>query len=219
LSSPEKDRRQYQRVRLVHSLPGRIGTTRVFVVDASLSGVRVAHQAALPPPGQRCLLLFDWEGRSAKLECEIVRTFVFKQAKGALDKTVYQSGMRITATDPASAQTLRELIAEQVARALDEQKANARGIPATAAQSFQTGKGTDYLRFELVEGLWNQTPTTNGAQPPNGFTISADEEREHVEMLCQTFASCDAAGRRLIQTMAELSISKAEGIPTRRYMP
>jgi hypothetical protein len=53
----------------------------------------------------------------------------------------------------------------------------------------------------------------------NGFTISADEPAEHVALLCETYESSDAESRKLIKVMAELSISKAEGIPTRRYSP
>ena len=114
---------------------------------------------------------------------------------------------------------LRQLVADCVARALDEQKANARGVPATAALSFQTGKGNDYVRCELVDGAWRRTATNRPEQPANGFTVSAEEERDQVELLCQTFESADAAGRKLIQTMAEMSISKSEGVPTRRYNP
>ena len=111
------------------------------------------------------------------------------------------------------------MIAALVARALDEQKANARGVPAAAAQCFQTGKGTEFLRFELINGAWRRTATTRPDQPVQGFTISADENREHIEMLCHTFQNADEPGRKLIKMMAELSISKAEGIPTRRYTP
>ncbi len=53
----------------------------------------------------------------------------------------------------------------------------------------------------------------------NGFTISAEEEQSHIDLLCETYVSSDAASRKLIKLMAELSISKAEGIPTRRYSP
>jgi hypothetical protein len=53
----------------------------------------------------------------------------------------------------------------------------------------------------------------------NGFTISAEEDPEHIAILCETYLSTDAEGRKLIKIMSELSISKAEGIPTRRYSP
>jgi hypothetical protein len=38
-------------------------------------------------------------------------------------------------------------------------------------------------------------------------------------LLCETYLASDAEGRKLIKLMAELSISKAEGVPTRRYSP
>ena len=56
-------------------------------------------------------------------------------------------------------------------------------------------------------------------QPANGFTVSAAETDENVSMLCDAYEAGDAENRRLIRIMAELSISKAEGIPTRRYEP
>jgi len=114
---------------------------------------------------------------------------------------------------------LRKLVADVVARALDEQKANARGIPAAAAEVFQSGKGTDFVRCELIDGAWRRTVTSRPEQPANGFTISVDEAADQVELLCQTFASSDAQGRKLIQLMSEMSISKSEGVPTRRYNP
>lgn len=188
-------------------------------MDISLSGARVAHQGNIPAEGSNCTLIFEWEAMPVTLECRITRSTLFKLARTATEKSVYHAGMEIVRASQESMQTVREMIASLVARALDEQKANARGIPAVAAQTFQTGKGTQFLRCELVNGSWRETETTRADQPMNGFTISADEDRQHIEMLCQTFAAADTAGRKLIKLMAELSISKAEGIPTRRYTP
>jgi len=111
------------------------------------------------------------------------------------------------------------MIAYSVERALDAQRANARGIPATAAASFQTGKGTNFLRCDFIAGRWLRTPTSKGEQPPEGFTISADEEADQIERLCSAYERADLPGRKLIRTFAALSISRAEGIPTRRYTP
>ena len=102
-------------------------------------------------------------------------------------------------------------------RALDEQKANARGIPATAADSFQTGKGTRFLRCELINGAWRKSETERPDQPAIGFTVSAEEDRRQLALLCESFEKADPEGRKMIQMLAEMSISKAEGIPTRRY--
>jgi hypothetical protein len=204
---------------LVRPHPARVGVARVYIIDISLNGVRVAHQGTLPPPGHECALVFDWEGCAVDLRCEVTRSVLERLAKNASEKSVHHAGLRILDADRQSRETLRQMIAALVARALDEQKANARGIPAEAAQCFQTGKGSEFLRFELIDGAWRRTTTTRPEQPAHGFTISADEDRTHVELLCHTFENSDEPGRQLIKMMAELSLSQAEGIPTRRYTP
>ncbi len=196
-----------------------MGVARVYILDISLNGVRVAHQGTLPPPGRDCVLSFHWEGDVIELRCEVTRNVLERLAKSAAEKSVYHAGLSIVDADRQSREALRKMIAGLVARALDEQKANARGVPAEAAQCFQTGKGTEFLRFELINGAWRRTETTRPDQPAHGFTISAEEDRAHVEMLCNTFQNADEPGRKLIKMMAELSISQAEGIPTRRYTP
>jgi len=206
-------------VKLPRALAARVGTARVFLVDASVEGIRIAHQGTLPPAGQRCRLSLEWEGHPIELDCEVIHNSLFRLAKNAGEKSVYHAGLRIANAIGESRVVLRQLVADCVARALDEQKANARGLPAKAAQSFQTGKGNDFIRCELVDGAWRRTSTNRPDQPANGFTISAEEEREQVEMLCETFETADAAGRKLIQMLAEMSISKSEGVPTRRYTP
>lgn len=213
------EQRKYQRVTVVRPLQARIGTTRVFVTEASLSGLRIAHQGNIPAEGSVCSIVFEWDGVPITLECRITRSALFKAARNAREKSVYHAGMEIARAGDASMKTLREMITSIVARALDEQKANARGIPPIAAQTFQTGKGTLFLRYELINGAWRHAETKKPEQPMNGFTISAEEDEEHIALLCETFANADEEGRKMIKMLAELSISKAEGIPTRRYFP
>jgi hypothetical protein len=213
------ERRRFQRVRIVEQVRGLIGETRIFVVDASLSGLRVVHQDDVPRVGSSCTVSFTWHGRHITLECTIKRTVMRRPAKSALERPLYESGLLIDGARGESSATLREMIERHVMLALDERKANARGIPPTAAQSFQTGKGDDLIRHEYVKGAWRSYPTTDPSQPMNGFTISAAEPVPNIEMLRSTFATADASGRRMIQQMAEMSISRSEGIPTRRYEP
>lgn len=219
LSIPTEERRRYQRASLARPQVARVGVARVFIIDISLQGARIAHQGTLPSPGRECVLEFAWEATPIELRCEVTRNTLERLAKSAAEKSVYHAGLRILHADQPSREALRTMIAALVARALDEQKANARGIPAEAAQCFQTGKGTEFIRFELVNGAWRRTTTTRPEQPAHGFTISASEGREHIEMLCHTFKNADEPGRKLIKMMAELSISQSEGIPTRRYTP
>lgn len=204
---------------LIRPLAARIGTVRVFLIDASLNGLGIAHQGNIPPEGSTCSVGFDWDAVPVNMGCRISRSTLHKLARSADEKSVYHCGLEVVRAGEAAMNTLREMVTGLVARALDEQKANAMGIPAIAAQTFQTGKGTDFLRYELVNDVWRHSSTQRPDQPMNGFTISAEEDPEHIALLCETFASADNEGRKLIKVMAELSISKAEGIPTRRYYP
>lgn len=213
------DRRQFGRVTPVERIRGTVGNVIVYVLDVSVAGVRVAHQDPLPPVGGMSTLTFEWQGRRFSAPCEVRRTKTEKEARSKFEKPLYHSGLFLTIKDPASSTVLRDIIQSCVARAMDEQRANAQGIPAIAAQSFQTGKTDELLRCELRNGAWVKTPTREKHQPIEGFTISASETPTKVAMLCRAYESGDADGRRLIRTFAALSISKAEGIPTRRYAP
>jgi hypothetical protein len=206
-------------VRLARPIVARVGAARVFLLEVSLNGVLVAHQGNIPPEGATGVVMFEWDGIAVALECQIIRSTLQKMARSANEKSVYHAAMEIIRASDTAMKTLRDMITEVVARALDEQKANARGIPAVAAQTFQTGKGIQFLRLELLNGAWRRTETTRSDQPMNGFTISAEEPPDHIALLCDTYATANNENRKLIKLMAELSISKAEGIPTRRYSP
>ena len=213
------ERRRYGRVVPVEKIRGLAGSAIVYVVDLSLTGLRVAHKDPLPEVGETCVVTFTWEGRRVTMRCEVRRTIVAKKAVSAFEKTLYHTGLAIASKDPIADRSLREIIESCVERAMDEQRANAHGIPAIAAQSFQTGKGENLVRCELRGQQWVRTPTRDATQPDNGFTVSADETPDKIDMLCRAYATGDADGRKLIRTFAALSISKSEGIPTRRYAP
>lgn len=207
------ERRRVQRVRLPNPLRATLdGATKVFIADVSLRGLRVMHQEPLAQPNASCVIVSEWDGTRFELHCRIVHTLRQGQK-------LYHSGLSISRASAAAKATLRSLIEHHVERALEEQKANARGIPPLAAYMYQPEKGELLRRCELIDGQWRKSETIRRQQPPNGFTISAEVAPDHVELLCETWERTTAEGRRLTQLLAELSISTAEGIPTRRYVP
>lgn len=213
------ERRRVQRVRMATPLRGAVGTVRMFVVDVSLRGLRIAHQESIGRPGDVVNLKFDWDGHSIILRCEITRSQTIRPADGN-GKPLFHSGMVIVHATGTSGRALRDLVEWHIVRALDEQKANARGIPAVAPQSYQTGKASYYIRHELVLGRWREMATTDPTQPSQGFTVSADHSAAEVDMLRSAFErGTSGGGRDLIRRLAQLSISAAEGIPTRRFVP
>ena len=212
------ERRRYGRIRLDEPLRARFGDVPARVVEMSVVGFRIAHEGRLVLPATHPLAV-EWEGGAVEVECTTVRSTLWRLAKDLGEKSVYHTGLRIVRYAGDHFDRLRHLIYDRIVRALNEMKANARGIPPLAAYMYQPEKGELFRRCELVDGTWRKTETIRAQQPPNGFTISADVDPQHVAMLCDTWEHTTAEGRRLTQLLAELSISTAEGIPTRRYEP
>ena len=212
------ERRRYGRIRLDSALHGQLQDSRVRIMEMSVTGFRIAHEARFAT-NQPLDLVIDWEGRRIRLVCTVVRTTLWRLAKSLGERSIYHSGLRVTESIDDSFNTLRELMHERILRALDEQKANARGIPPLAVYMYQPEKGELYRRCEFMNGVWRKTETIRPNQPTHGFTISAEVDPIHVDMLCETWEHTTTEGRRLTQMLAELSISKGEGVPTRRYVP
>ena len=98
----DDDRRRFQRVTLSNPIRGAVGSARIYVLDASMGGVRIAHQSALPAPGGFCRVEMATAEGPVKLDCEIVRTSVAEQR-------IFHTGLQIVATDRQSAERLRSL--------------------------------------------------------------------------------------------------------------
>ena len=101
----EQDRRRYHRTALAEPLRAAVGSIRVYVLDASVGGMRVAHQAALPNPGEFCRIEVPSKLGPIRLDCEVVRTVP--------DRSVYHSGLEIIAADRQSAERLRSIFGDQ----------------------------------------------------------------------------------------------------------
>ena len=216
------ERRRVQRVKLIEPLRGTINGCRVFVVDVSLRGLRIAHQDTLGRTGDEVTLHAQWDGKELIFKCQIIRSAIHRVADTATAKTLYHSGVVITQALGKSAMVLRDLIEAHVNRAIDEQKANARGIPPVTAVAVQTNKPIGhYKRHEFLGGRWRETATTDPSQPTSGFTVSSEHSASEVAMLRSAFERGDAAsgGHDLIRRLAKLSISSAEPVSARRFMP
>jgi len=212
------ERRQYGRIHLEPPLRGLVDDTRVEVIEASVCGFRIAHDARFMPAATRRIRV-DWDDKTLEFGCVIARSTLHRLAQSEAEKSIYHSGIRLLDSVGDSEKMLRDLIMTRVVRALQEQKENARGIPPVGQYSYQVGKGDRFRRCEFVDGKWKKTETTNRHQPPNGFTVSAELAPDSVDLLTETYERTSDEGRRLTQILAELSISKTEGTPTRRYQP
>ncbi|HUR80254.1 MAG TPA: hypothetical protein VM733_05785 [Thermoanaerobaculia bacterium] len=212
------ERRRYGRIKLDEPLAARFGDDDARVIELSVVGFLIEHEGRFEP-GEVRHFAVDWKGAPIPLECSVARSILYRLGKTLGTKSIYHTGLRVIRFESDGFERLRQLIATRIVRALDEMKANARGIPPLAAYMYQPYKGELFRRCELVDGTWRKSETIRPNQPPNGFTVSAEVEAEHIDILCEDWERTTQEGRRLTQLLAELSISTAEGIPTRRYVP
>ena len=94
---PSTDRRRHQRVKLHEPLRGAVGPARVYVLDASVGGMRVAHQGGLPPPGAIVRIELPTDMGTIKVDCEIVRTVPQPPPMTQTSKPIFHSGLAVVA--------------------------------------------------------------------------------------------------------------------------
>ncbi|HJT17930.1 MAG TPA: hypothetical protein VJ853_11095, partial [Thermoanaerobaculia bacterium] len=191
---------------------------KIYVVDASLRGMRISHRT-LFSPRVSLPITFEFDGNTIDVTGSVRWTKLQRLGPAAFAKSVYQSGLEIVSMPRDAEAALRGLVQHQVELALDEQKANANGVPPFAAQSVRTRNGQMFGRHELIHGVWRKTVTHDPAQPLHGFTISPSERKSEVDLLRSAYEIADPQMRRIIQRIAELTLSNSEGIPMRRYTP
>ena len=192
--------RRVQRIHFPQPLTGRLGRTDVDIVDLSVLGARVEHRVPLET-GEHSRLVFAWDGEHVAADCRIVRS--------RIEKGVHRSGIEFVNLPRPLRETIRQLIEIHLRRAFNEQRRAARDVilpPLDALAAIDNG----YVCLTFENG-WLRKRTHDPGQPPEGFTISADETDSQVELLREAYERSDGAGRKLIQLFAQLSIAEAEG--------
>jgi hypothetical protein len=231
--------RRVQRIRFPQPIVARLGAAQVALVDMSVLGARVEHHSSLPA-GTHTRLSFLWEDEPIAVECRIVRSRVERFSTGSDGLTVYHAGVEFENVDESMRERIKSLLALFISRALEEQKLNARGAmpqhdvakmpifrhggQLTAnAKDRKEGAGvtampitrvtadTGYLCYVLEYNTWRKKRTHDPGQPAEGFTISALEDSQQAELLCDAYLRSDREGRRMIQLFAQLSIVEGEG--------
>ncbi|HYC92698.1 MAG TPA: PilZ domain-containing protein [Thermoanaerobaculia bacterium] len=191
------ERRAYQRLTLTEPLDGWFGDFSVRLVDVSASGAQIEHDEPIPADA-RGLLRFWWRGQEVEILASTARTI-----------EEHRSGVQFLEEN----ETLRGLIAMSAADLLRALEANARGdrtanvIGEETLTSAWQRPIAGYVSWIYEGGAWSATPSRHNGQPPNGFTISAAEADDQVEMLRRTYESGDGEARRLTRMLAELSVS------------
>ena len=191
------ERRAHQRLTLVEPLDGWFGDFAVRLIDVSASGAQIEHDEPIPDDA-RALLRFYWRGQEVEILAETARTIQSNRV-----------GVKFLEDND----TLRTLLASSAADVLRAIEANARGDRGQNIVGDETltsawrrpASGFVQWTFDDERG-WRAVASDGPDQPENGFTISAAEEDDQVEILCRTYESGDAEARRLTRMFAELSV-------------
>lgn len=207
----------------------------VVLIDISAAGARIEHYNRVAT-GTISRIRFQWEGDEVSAECRIVSCKVHRFSPGDDGLTVYQSGLLLTEPTDESALTFKKMVTAHITRALAEQVANARGVvpvfDVTNMPIFTDGMLTSnraevstasrsthlipqsklvsergFICCTLQKNQWQRRWTQSPVQPEDGFTLSANEQHDQINKLCEAYGAGSEEQRQLIRTMAEMSIA------------
>jgi hypothetical protein len=189
-------KRAYQRLTLMEPLDAWFGDFSVRLVDVSASGAQIEHDEPIPGDA-RGLLRFYWRNQEVEILATTARII-----------QTNRTGLHFLEEND----DLRSLIAMSAGDLLRALQANARGDRDENVVGDQTLTAAwqppirGYVRWTFDRLGWHAHPSDSADQPENGFTISAAETDEQVELLRQTYESGDAEARRLTRMLAEMSV-------------
>lgn len=186
----------FQRLHLTSPIEGKFGRRAVRLIDISANGALMESTVPIKK-GATAFLQFAWRDKKVKIKAKVAR--------------VDPDQVGITFTEKSK--LLRRLIAESAEEVLRAQQANMEGerelnvvgdeTLTAASAGLRAGKG--FLTYTLEDGTWIRRRSLLPDQPSNGFTVSAAEPQEQIDMLCKTFEGGDAESQRMTRLLAELS--------------
>lgn len=232
-ASSRANRRRAERIRLSESVVARLGTQGAVLIDVSLFGARVEHYNRLRVGESRSLRL-DVGNMSVAIRCSVVNSRIHRFASGDDGLTVYRSGLDFTGEEQERLASIHQFIEHARAETLTEQIANAKGFTpppkgempifrggALTSNTFNVASATKdehlipdkkiardvgYIRFSKKKTSWSRIWTLDPSQPEDGFTVSANESADQVELLCNLYRDGDGKTREMIRLLAATSI-------------
>ena len=65
-----------------------------------------------------------------------------------------------------------------------------------------------FLQYHLTADGWKCQRALLPDQPEDGFTVSANESQEQIDLLCSTYESGDEEAKRMTRMIAEVSVTR-----------
>jgi PilZ domain len=194
-----EERRAFERVSLTKPADGWFGDFAVVVVEISVGGAKIIHDDPIPK-GSQGLLRFQWRGRDIKVLSQLTRS---EGARSGLHFLEHCEDVAKLVNEWAS-----ELLRAQQANAEGDREHNVVGDETLTAASAGARALSGFLQYHLTPNGWKCHRALLPDQPNDGFTVSANESQEQIDLLCRTYEGGDAEAKRMTRMIAGLSINR-----------
>jgi hypothetical protein len=235
--------RRVERIQLGIPILAKMNATDVVMLDFSLRGCRLESHVPFKVTS-RVTVSFGWGDEQIELSGQVIRCKLDSASGGK----IFNTGVVFDPETIDSAK-LRSVITRQLERALEEQKANARGelaeildhmpifsvggtLTASPKQVSEAYEGKNsllpwtriarqrgYVKFSFDGSNWRRVRTSERGQPEEGFTVWAYEDTDDLEKLKRVYEKADRETRSLIRLCAQLSLDVDDTLPPQRFTP
>lgn len=202
------------------------------LVDLGMLGARIRNEQPFQA-GAEVRIEFVYEGEPIGVVGRVTRSEFQQVLSEARGQRIFMTAVEFVSADPWSAARVKRVITDQVARALEAQKANARGAIAalSADVPFLRASGTrgkvrksdtpSYVSCRPgPKGTWRKTIIARPIQPADGFTVRLGDTEDEVDRLCRAWTEASPEVRKLIRICAEMStLDDDETLPPQKFVP
>jgi hypothetical protein len=194
-----EERRSFERLNLTKPIDGWFGDFSVVVVEVSVGGAKIVHDDPLPK-GARGLLRFTWRGRDLEVLSQVTRS---DGARSGLHFLEHCEDLVTLVNEWAN-----EVLQAQQANAEGDRARNVVGDETLTAASAGARALTGFLQYHLTADGWKCHRALLPDQPEDGFTVSANEPQEQIDLLCRTYEGGDVEAKNMTRMIAQLSINR-----------
>ena len=194
-----EERREYQRLNLTKAIDAWFGDFDVLLVEISAGGAKIVHDEEIPI-NARGLLRFTWRGRDFEILSQITRT---EGARSGVHFLESNDEFRLMV-----GQWANEVHMAQEANAAGNRAANVVGDETLTSASAGARALSGFLQYRLTATGWKCSRSLLPDQPDDGFTVSANESQEQIDILCKTYETGDPEAKKMTRMIASLSITR-----------
>ena len=194
-----EERRSFDRLNLTKPIDGTFGDLPVMVVEVSVGGAQIVHDTPIKK-GATALLRFEWRGQKLMVLAQVTRTDGSRSGVHFLEN----NDVLVKMVNAWAAEVLNA----QQANVDGNREGNVVGDGTLTAVSAGARAMAVFLQYHLTPSGWKCHRALLPDQPEDGFTVSANESQEQIDLLCRTYEGGDAEAKKMTRMIAGLSINR-----------